>query len=661
VWANLGVQNAIDHDRARWGRKEHDVAVKNTAAYRGISLSLVIGFLAPLCIVITPETPAVPNASAAAGDHINIDGAMPDAPVGATITGADVTAVQAAAEAVWAGVTIPAGAYTVAVADLTPPAIATTSGSAITIDPDAAGRLWHTDTATAPADANAGVDLVTVLAHEIGHVLGFADLAPPNSGPSDLMVGSIQPGERRATIGAHTWTEPVNGAASVTLASGTLTVGTATMSAAYVSDIVVTGGAGNDVLTPTDVDVPIMFAAGDVGTDGVVGPDADTAFTLTAAGAGTFTVGSATPTTVTFSGVESLAAGTGSETVAVPAGTHVDFTGVGVATVTDTFNALVANITGVDQFDSSAGAVTYSTGADATIGALTMDADDLLLVETNARTATQADPATADTDTLTVTNAATLAGTLEVRQATGAPAGVTTASPYLSANTVTGSFGTFVGLDLGGGSYVALTHVDGPPVMRSLQAVALPRAITIGFDDATVANYVLALAAGEVSTPPAAPTAIELTVNGQSIKGSATFSKPAGTLLQVVLSDVVVRLGDAANPLVTVDGSASATLTLTPDTNPDPHTDTSNLSGTLTGTITTTVDELGIAGTVTVAVNAQQTSAITATATGLDFTVGGERVDIGATDSITFERVASGGDAQVRITGLADQTITLGT
>ena len=35
-----------------------------TAAHRGISLSLVMGFLAPLCIVIAPETPAVPNAAA---------------------------------------------------------------------------------------------------------------------------------------------------------------------------------------------------------------------------------------------------------------------------------------------------------------------------------------------------------------------------------------------------------------------------------------------------------------------------------------------------------------------------------------------------------------------------------------------------------------------
>ena len=55
---SLGVRNGFDHYRARSGRPKRDVVVRNTAAYRGISLSLVMGFLAPLCIVIQPEVHA---------------------------------------------------------------------------------------------------------------------------------------------------------------------------------------------------------------------------------------------------------------------------------------------------------------------------------------------------------------------------------------------------------------------------------------------------------------------------------------------------------------------------------------------------------------------------------------------------------------------------
>ena len=168
--------------------------MKGTAAYRGISLILVVGFLAPLCITLNTVSAAMPRAAASvAGDNIDIAGVLPSAPAGSVITAGDVTnAVKTAAQDVWVGVTAPA--YTVAVGNLPEPAIATASGTTITLDADAAGRTGHTDPASAPADANAGVDLVTVLAHEIGHVLGFADLAPPSSGPSDLMVGAIAPG-----------------------------------------------------------------------------------------------------------------------------------------------------------------------------------------------------------------------------------------------------------------------------------------------------------------------------------------------------------------------------------------------------------------------------------------------------------------------------------
>ena len=69
-------------------------------AQRGISLSLVIGFVAPLCIVVAPDSPVVPIAAAVPRgtiddnihDNIDVSGPMPAAPACATITDTDVTA-----------------------------------------------------------------------------------------------------------------------------------------------------------------------------------------------------------------------------------------------------------------------------------------------------------------------------------------------------------------------------------------------------------------------------------------------------------------------------------------------------------------------------------------------------------------------------------------
>ncbi|HEX6659630.1 MAG TPA: hypothetical protein VF065_16180, partial [Ilumatobacter sp.] len=196
------------------------------AAHRGISLSLVIGFLAPLCTVITPETPALPNAAAPVGDNILISGPVPATPTGSTITDVDTTftdTLKAAAEAVWVGATFPT--YEIEVANLDGDIGATTVGRTITFDVDAAGRMWRTDLAApaAPPDLDAGVDLVTVLAHELGHVLGFADLRVEDFA-DEVMTESIGPGVRRTTVAAHTWLPTINGAATVSLTSGAFSI-----------------------------------------------------------------------------------------------------------------------------------------------------------------------------------------------------------------------------------------------------------------------------------------------------------------------------------------------------------------------------------------------------------------------------------------------------
>jgi hypothetical protein len=48
-----------------------------------------------------------------------------------------------------------------------------TLGNWILIDSDAAGRGWHTDVSGADGEAFAGMDLFSVVTHEIGHTLGF--------------------------------------------------------------------------------------------------------------------------------------------------------------------------------------------------------------------------------------------------------------------------------------------------------------------------------------------------------------------------------------------------------------------------------------------------------------------------------------------------------
>jgi hypothetical protein len=87
------------------------------------------------------------------------------------------------------------------------------SDGTIWIDDDAAGMGWFVDrtpqsneefrwgndvwTATEDGSAAGKVDLLTVLAHEYGHVLGLADVeAQPVS--NDLMTESLMPGVRRS-------------------------------------------------------------------------------------------------------------------------------------------------------------------------------------------------------------------------------------------------------------------------------------------------------------------------------------------------------------------------------------------------------------------------------------------------------------------------------
>ena len=69
------------------------------------------------------------------------------------------------------------------------------------LDDDGAGRGWFVD--RTPGDDRefggrgpAGYDLLTVVEHELGHVIGFDDIDTA-SAPADLMAAHLAPGVRR--------------------------------------------------------------------------------------------------------------------------------------------------------------------------------------------------------------------------------------------------------------------------------------------------------------------------------------------------------------------------------------------------------------------------------------------------------------------------------
>ncbi|MET1003840.1 MAG: hypothetical protein ABWZ15_18650, partial [Acidimicrobiia bacterium] len=108
---------------------------------------------------------------ATATEHLDA-ASVPDVPVDASaaITLDAVSALMPVAASAW-----PAHDFatvTFALADLDGVALARTTDATITIDPTAAGWGWHTDAVTPPPAAV--MDLLTVLAHELGHVIGHA-------------------------------------------------------------------------------------------------------------------------------------------------------------------------------------------------------------------------------------------------------------------------------------------------------------------------------------------------------------------------------------------------------------------------------------------------------------------------------------------------------
>lgn len=113
------------------------------------------------------------------------------------LTSVDLATVVDEARAAWLRTSLTQAevarlnAVTFEIADLASPALGLAGSRAIVIDDDGAGLGWSLD----GDPSTSGYDLLTVVAHELGHILGRPDL-DPNLYAGDLMSGQLSPGVR---------------------------------------------------------------------------------------------------------------------------------------------------------------------------------------------------------------------------------------------------------------------------------------------------------------------------------------------------------------------------------------------------------------------------------------------------------------------------------
>jgi hypothetical protein len=118
--------------------------------------------------------------------------------VSMSLTPAQMQSVLQEAIKLWEAAGVPAADVpnlanmTVKITPLPSPYLAWTYGDTISISPDAAGYGWYVNPAVKGVTVpDTRVDLLTVLSHEIGHILGYGD-----TGTNNVMEEHYKPGQR---------------------------------------------------------------------------------------------------------------------------------------------------------------------------------------------------------------------------------------------------------------------------------------------------------------------------------------------------------------------------------------------------------------------------------------------------------------------------------
>jgi hypothetical protein len=116
------------------------------------------------------------------------------------LSNAELAPIVSAAEARWEAFGVSASKFSnvqFQIANMGHGVLGNTSGSVITIDTSADGFGWSVDPSANPAAGR--MDLLTVVEHELGHILGLPDLV---AGPDDnVMTQTLKAGVRRVPSG----------------------------------------------------------------------------------------------------------------------------------------------------------------------------------------------------------------------------------------------------------------------------------------------------------------------------------------------------------------------------------------------------------------------------------------------------------------------------
>src|SRR2546426_597041 len=215
------------------------------------------------------------------------------------------------------------------VADLPGRMLGRTSGTTIQLDPTAAGYKWFVDPSPSSNDefeptdtetlfaaqpgspARGRMDLLTVVEHEIGHVLGFH-----HDDPIAPMADVLAPGRRflLPTVSIEPSATAMDAADSApAILDLSDETGSLTLALSPDGDVIVAGALVDAGRNSTFGGVEgIVSGSGD---DTLIGPGLTNLWTITGSNAGTLTAGSLTPRT--FAGIENLRGGDGSDTFAM--------------------------------------------------------------------------------------------------------------------------------------------------------------------------------------------------------------------------------------------------------------------------------------------------------------------------------------------------------